>query len=384
MPHVETSEAWERALVDAAHGMARMGRSDTTIERVLTHVRTYANATPKLGPWEATPASVERWCDRFAGGAAERSRRSSLRTFYRWAVSAGRMTSDPTMPTVRTLRALEPPQPWHEPIQTWLGWLRASGAARESQRVRRYYMTRFAREVGIVDPWAVTNADLIEWLSGHKWRRETIRAARSAVRSFYTWAVDSELVEKSPAAKLPPIKSRPNSRRPATEDAYQVALARAEDRERLMLRMAAELGMRRAEISRAHSFHLTSDNGWWLEVHGKGDRLRSLPVPEDLAREMLQLGAGFFFPGNVDGHLSADYVGVLLSRLLPDGYSAHTLRHKFATDAYGATKNLLAIQHLLGHGDPKTTEHYVQVSDDALRATVAAARDGSRTLAGSW
>ena len=78
-------------------------------------------------------------------------------------------------------------------------------------------------------------------------------------------------------------------------------------------------------------------------------------------------------PGQTDGHLSADYVGVLMARALPDGLTAHTLRHRFATAAYGATRDLLAVQELLGHSSPETTRNYVQLPADALRRAVEAA-----------
>lgn len=46
---------------------------------------------------------------------------------------------------------------------------------------------------------------------------------------------------------------------------------------------------------------------------------------------ILDRGPGHVFPGRIDGHLSAAYVGKRISKLLPPNWTAHTLRHRFAS-----------------------------------------------------
>jgi site-specific recombinase XerD len=53
------------------------------------------------------------------------------------------------------------------------------------------------------------------------------------------------------------------------------------------------------------------------------------------------------------------------------GWTAHTLRHRFATVAYAGERDLLAVQVLLGHSKPETTRLYVLIPDASLRAAVA-------------
>lgn len=79
------------------------------------------------------------------------------------------------------------------------------------------------------------------------------------------------------------------------------------------------------------------------------------------------------FPAQIDGHMSAGYVTKLISRALPDGVTAHMLRHRFATVAYSGQKDLRAVQILLGHSSIATTQIYTEVPDDDLRLTAAAA-----------
>jgi integrase/recombinase XerC len=50
-----------------------------------------------------------------------------------------------------------------------------------------------------------------------------------------------------------------------------------------------------------------------------------------------------------------------------------TLCHRFATRAYRGTRNLRAVQLLLGHASIATTERYVAVDDAEIRAAMVAA-----------
>jgi site-specific recombinase XerD len=52
------------------------------------------------------------------------------------------------------------------------------------------------------------------------------------------------------------------------------------------------------------------------------------------------------------------------------GHNTHTLRHRFATKAYQGSHDLRAVQELLGHSSPQTTQRYTLVETDALNAAV--------------
>ena len=65
-------------------------------------------------------------------------------------------------------------------------------------------------------------------------------------------------------------------------------------------------------------------------------------------------------------------IGKRIKRLL-GGWSAHTLRHYYATTTYQSTGDLYATQRLLGHASPVTTQGYVMESPARLRSAAAAA-----------
>lgn len=115
-----------------------------------------------------------------------------------------------------------------------------------------------------------------------------------------------------------------------------------------------------------------------LLVHGKGGKLRVVPLGDGLAAAIVECvcqtdPGGWLFSGDEDGHLSPRWVGKLMAGALPDHWTAHTLRHRFATRAFRGSRNLRAVQTLLGHSSVATTERYTAVDDDEIRAAMMSA-----------
>lgn len=128
--------------------------------------------------------------------------------------------------------------------------------------------------------------------------------------------------------------------------------------------------MRRAEIARVHSDDV-SDVG--LHVTGKGGRTRTLPIHPRL-HDRLHALDGWAFPSSQrpGGHLCADRIARRLEAILPPPWTAHSLRHYFASAAYAGTRDLRSVQTLLGHASIETTQRYVAVSNDDLTQAVRA------------
>ncbi|MDQ2624349.1 MAG: tyrosine-type recombinase/integrase [Actinomycetota bacterium] len=263
---------------------------------------------------------------------------------------------------------------WDAWIAQWGAHMRAAGARPGTVALRTYQLERCALEIGGT-PAGVTGDVLTEWMGSRGWSRGTLRSFRAALRSFYGWAETTGRVASSPAGNLPSPGVPPPNPRPTPEVAYRHALTHADERVRLMIRLAAELGLRRAEVAAVHARDVEPDLvGYSLRVDGKGGKVRMVPMPEDLARAVLRRAAGgYAFPGDDGGHLSPRWVGRLVSRLMPEGWSMHSLRHRAATRWYAIDRDLLTTQQLLGHSSPATTQAYVVPPDDARRRLVLAA-----------
>ena len=275
-------------------------------------------------------------------------------------------------------------QRWETHTADWTLWLRALGRASTTIATRVEHIRWLARDTTAGDPWALTTGDLVTWLGSHDWARETRRGVRASLRGFWRWGILDGRAVDDPTTVLPAPRPSVPSPHPTPERVYETTLLHAPPAARLMLRLAAEAGLRRAEVAQVHArdVHETS-GGWTLTVHGKGGRERPVPIPASLAWDLrTKCQGGYAFPGRHDGHLSPLWVGKRISRLLPDGLSMHGLRHRFASVAYDRSRDLLGVQKLLGHASPTTTQVYVLVPDEQLRVIVDAVA-GERGAAAS-
>lgn len=282
------------------------------------------------------------------------------------------------------------PQKWAQPIDDHVLTLAAAGYRPTTLQNRRTCLATMARGLGCA-PDAVTAELLVGWFGKQQWTPETRKGYRSTARGFFLWAYRTGRIAVHIADEIPKPRPPHAVPRPAPDAVFAAALAVADARTTLMLRLAGEAGLRRSEVAQVHTRDLLQDCS--LLVHGKGGKQRVVPISDDLA-ELIRRGpightpelaafgwgaSGWLFPEGGcgyqrgTGHISPGSVGVLVSRALPEGYTMHMLRHRFATRAFRGSRNLRAVQKLLGHASIATTERYTAVDDDEIRAAAASA-----------
>lgn len=266
------------------------------------------------------------------------------------------------------------PVPWRESINGWTDTLKAAGLSAQTIKSRRYKMVHLAALLMPSGPEDVTTEQIVQAFARQQWKPETRKAYRNTISSFFRWLHKSCRRSDDPSLDVPRVKKPHAHPRPCPDKYITAAMEKATAAEKLMIRFGAECGLRRGEIARVHSDDVVADSaGHSLIVRGKGDKQRIVPLPDDLAAIVMDAN-GYLFPGRFGGHVEDSYIGDHISHLLPDGYAAHTLRHRFATTAYAATHDLFVVAELLGHESVETTEHYVAMPDGRLREATAAVR----------
>lgn len=235
--------------------------------------------------------------------------------------------------------------------------------------------------VSCPDLLAVTTEDLERWLAGRRrtHQAETRKSMRNSARSFYDWTTRTGRTDTNPALHLMPIYVPQKPGRIAADATVQNALRTATLPERAMILLGRYAGLRLNEIT---TLHTRQREGDVLRILGKGERTRMVPINDELLLILRRLeahvGDDYYFPGQSEGHLHPMTVNKIITRVT--GTNPHSLRHAAATAAFRGTRDIRAVQVMLGHASIQTTQRYLHVDADEVRAAASATAFGDPSL----
>lgn len=142
-----------------------------------------------------------------------------------------------------------------------------------------------------------------------------------------------------------------------------------------IMKMALFTGMRRGELFRLQWEHIDYSRGFILLVDPKGAVDQKIPLNDttrSVLRSIPRTLSAFVFPGR-GGRQRTD-IKKPINRIkeragLPSDFRAlHGLRHVYAsTLASSGQVDMYTLQNLLTHKDPKMTQRYAHLRDDALK-----------------
>lgn len=272
-------------------------------------------------------------------------------------------------------------------------------AKQKSPRTRRAYradVQHFMRFCGITAPEELRHVDHRAVIAWERFLRETEGAEASTVRrrlaalsSLFKHLVEHGAADRNPVAAV---------RRPAINRdegstlAFSKAQARklldappadtlAGRRDRAILSVGLQAGLRRAEIARLRVGDLHQNRGFdSLRVVRKGARKDALAIHPQTAQRVREYLAAAGHAADFDGpifrplrhngrsrasrrHVAPDAIDRVLRKYaarigLARGYSAHSMRATFITTALENGASLEQVQRAVGHRDPSTTKLY--------------------------
>ncbi|MCI1935168.1 MAG: tyrosine-type recombinase/integrase [Bifidobacteriaceae bacterium] len=268
-------------------------------------------------------------------------------------------------------KQLQAPHDWVPFLNDYFESLQAGGQSPHSVDTRRRQLTRFALDVQR-SPLKVTADDAIHWLASHEWKAETRKTNKNALSRFFYWLAATGRRADDISKALPSVKPGKAVPHPCPDKVIIAAMRKATEGEQIMLRLGAECGLRREEMTRVYPSRDVVDDliGSSLIVHGKGNKERIVPLPDDLAK-ILRTFPDWLYPGRWSGHVEPSYITKHLGRIM-GGWNPHSLRHRYATTLWEETHDILLISKLLGHESVETTQRYIFMPEKELRRGMSA------------
>jgi len=205
-------------------------------------------------------------------------------------------------------------------------------------------------------------------------KRSTIRLYYVAIKLWLAWQGITLQVKFKREKRIPRYHSRDELVGMLAAVAARIDnWSKLKDRDRLIIKLLAYTGLRRAELADLRCRDIRS--GFLRVYHGKGEKGRSIPLTRDLSREIPQyvadcnLGPAQRLIPLSPGRLYQVVTGYA-RRAGIDDISPHKLRHYFATRLVEKGAQLPAVQELLGHEDLGTTRIYLDVVPSHLISTI--------------
>lgn len=211
----------------------------------------------------------------------------------------------------------------------------------------------------------------------------------SALRAFFKWLTQENLILYNPASELELPKLGHRLPRDVLSARQVETVLNKPDvktpiglRDRAILETLYSTAMRAGELAHVELSHVDSDRGTVFIVEGKGRKDRLVPigkralrwlgkymddVRDDLLRELYEPA---IFISRFGNRISRKGMSKIASRYLQAaGFngSCHVFRHTCATLMLEGGADVRYIQMLLGHSNLSTTETYTHVSIKTLK-----------------
>lgn len=255
-----------------------------------------------------------------------------------------------------------------------------------------------------IDPQKISTTDIRDYISSlfdKAFEPKTVARKISAIRQFFLFLCDENIIKDNPALNLDMPKTGHDLPTVFSEDdinklldeCYKDTSAQA-IRNAAMLELLYASGMRVSELVALKLTNLQMGESGrnlkpYIMVLGKGNKERLVAINnkaiEALKKYLLIIkeftkdkNNKWLFPTKQSncGHITRQYFGKILKKLAISAginhqkMSPHKVRHSFATHLLNNGADLRVIQELLGHKDISTTQIYTHVANAKLKKTV--------------
>jgi site-specific recombinase XerD len=272
------------------------------------------------------------------------------------------------------------------------------GFSQHTIRRYRFALEPFVRDTGVSHVEEVTSEMVRTWFyrgrSNKEWSASTFRTYYKSLKVFFGWCIRQGHLTQNPVTdiecprlekKLPPKLTKQEALR-LLEAVFNYPYRDAYLRFRNHALFATFIfaGLRRQEVINLKLTDVDLENRSIFVRQGKGSKDRVIPMNETLAEILMRyvqarrrLGKTcpeFFasFPRN-EG-LCQEGIILLIKKMRAAShirFTAHLLRHTFATLMLEGGCDIYSLSKMMGHTDISTTTIYLAASIEHLRAQIS-------------
>lgn len=211
-------------------------------------------------------------------------------------------------------------------------------------------------------------------------KMSSISKKLSVLRSFFSWLTGEEIIVRDPTTRLKPPKKEVRAPKALSIEELETLRENCHSiRQRALLEVMYATGCRLSEVQAINKKDINMQT-MSCKVIGKGNKERevffSFKAMYHLRKYLLsrqdEIEALFITerkPCRRLGHraIQREISQIAKQARLEKRVSPHTLRHTFATLTLNNGADIVAVQHLLGHSNPATTQGYAVLSDERKR-----------------
>ncbi len=211
-----------------------------------------------------------------------------------------------------------------------------------------------------------TREDVEAWWASRAHLSPATRSNDLAIlRTFYAWCRRWEHRDDDPTARLDAPKVDKGLPRPLSRADLHRLLAVLPDDLRRAVALGAYAGLRVSEVAALH-WHDVDLEARRARVLGKGQKWRLVALGVILIDYLLPDTGRNVVTGTDEVHSAAQLQRRVNRAMKAAGIDGtfHSLRHRYGTLAYQATRDLVAVGRQMGHTSPVTTAIYAAASDD--------------------
>jgi site-specific recombinase XerD len=271
----------------------------------------------------------------------------------------------------------------------------AEGSSPKTIEWYRMVLGRAARDLGARRPLdSLMPTELRVWLLHLRESLSPISVAGyvRGVKAFGNWCAAEQLAEARSLRTLRRPQVPHKLVEPLDDDALRRLLDAASVRDRAIVLLMLDTGLRLSEVAGMRRCDLRSDGT--VKVTGKGARERIVPVGNAARQAMLRYlrqttaseSEAPIFHARGGGALSARGIQQVFNRLkwrasIPGRCSPHQLRHAFARAYLVNGGDAFGLQRILGHATLDMVKRYVALADADLVVRHRTASPADRLLA---